>query len=323
MSYRALITGISGFAGGFLAEHLLQAGDTVAGCSPDGTWLPGTPEVLRDRAEIIPWDLTSPGGPSEENRRRIREYGPEVIYHLAALSVPEVCGHRQPTPQATAVNVDGTRRVLQLAVSLPSPPRVLFVSSSKVYAPVTRQSPRVDESFPLDPRNGYGLTKLRAEREVARAIREHGCDAIVVRAFQHAGPRQDPRMMLSQWARQFARGGPGPVEIFTRDALIDLTDVRDVVRAYRLLVRHGRRGQTYNVGSGTSRRSGDVLDRLRQLADPAREILETQPGFKQDPIADTVRLVRATGWQPVIPLERTISDTLAWWTRQTSQSGKE
>ena len=323
MSHRVLITGISGFVGGFLAEHLLEVGDLVAGCSPDGAWLPGSPRSVRDRMEMIGWDLASPGDVAEQTRRRIEQFRPDVLYHLAALSVPEDCGDQQPTARATAVNVDGTRRVLEVAVSLPTRPRVLFVSSSQVYAPVTRQSPRVDENAPLGPKHGYGLTKLLAEREVARAVQKHACDAIIVRAFQHAGPRQDPRMMLSQWAQQFTSGRSDPVKVYTRDAQIDLTDVRDVVRAYRLLVLHGRRGQTYNVGSGSSRRSGDVLEILRQLADPGRQIIETRPGFKQDPIAEIVRLVRTTGWQAAIPLKQTVSDTLSWWRRQTSQSSEE
>jgi len=323
MSHRALITGVSGFAGTFLAEHLLKVGDAVAGCSPDGAWLPGTPQTLEVRVEMIRWDLALSGDLPQETRRRIDRFRPDVIYHLAALSVPEDCGHQQPTPLATAVNVEGTRRVLQLALSLPSSPRVLFVSTSQVYARVPRQSPRVDENAPLGPKNGYGVTKLLAEREVARAVQKHGCDAIIVRAFQHAGPRQNPRMMLSQWARQFASGTSQPVEVYTRDAQIDLTDVRDVVRAYRLLVLHGRRGQIYNVGSGRSRRSGDVLDTLRQLADPDRPIIETRPGFKQDPIAEIIRLVRTTGWQPVIPVERTVADTLSWWREQIPRSDME
>ncbi|NQU23334.1 MAG: NAD-dependent epimerase/dehydratase family protein, partial [Candidatus Nealsonbacteria bacterium] len=207
----------------------------------------------------------------------------------------------------------GTRRVMELAAELPSRPRVLFVSSSHVYAPVTTETPVVDESAPLQPQRGYGRSKLAAEAEVRRAVEELGCDAVVTRSFQHTGPRQNPRMMLPQWARQFALAGSEPVEVHTRDAMIDLTDVRDVVRAYRLLIERGTRGEVYNVGSGVAVRSGDVLDVLRNLADPQRPIVELHPGRKQDPIANIDRLVQSTGWQPIVPIETTVADTLAWW----------
>jgi GDP-4-dehydro-6-deoxy-D-mannose reductase len=321
MPHRALITGISGFAGGFLAEHLLECGDEVLGCSPDGAWEQSSPEELRRRVELVAWDLGSPEGLSAAARRQIEEFRPDYIYHLAALSVPEDSGDEEPLPAALEINVGGTRRVMELAASLPSRPRVLFISSSHVYAPVSRESPRLDETAPLGPGRAYGRTKLLAEGEVRRAIDEHGCDAVIARSFQHTGPRQSPRMMLPQWARQFAAGGSQPVEVYTLDAHIDLSDVRDIVRAYRLLMEGGRGAEVYNVGSGVSRRTGDVLELLRSLADPARPVVELRPGFKQDPIAQTARILHCTGWRARIPLETTVSDTLAWWRRLSRGEG--
>ena len=131
-------------------------------------------------------------------------------------------------------------------------------------------------------------------------------------AFQHTGPRQNDRMMLSQWCRQFA-DGTDPVEVQTHSATIDVSDVRDVVRAYRRLAEAGGPGEVYNVGSGVPRVSGEVFELLRRLADPRRAVRETQTGAKHDPVADTRKLCAATGWRPEIPLERTVADTLAWW----------
>jgi GDP-4-dehydro-6-deoxy-D-mannose reductase len=187
----------------------------------------------------------------------------------------------------------------------------LFISSAHVYGPVSREAPRVREDTPLGPRGAYGKTKVAGEEAVRRAA-ANGADAVVIRAFQHTGPRQNPRMMLPQWARQFALGCD-PVEVFTRDAYVDLTDVRDVVRAYRLVVEKGRCGEIYNVGSGTCRRSGDILALLQRLADPGRSIVETSPGVKQEPIADITRVAHLTGWHPAVPLEETVADTLAYW----------
>lgn len=311
---RALLVGISGFAGGFLAEHLLAAGDRVLGVSPDGRWTALSPTSLKESIQLLPWDISLTDGPAGDVRQQIEQFAPEAIYHLAALSIPADCGELEPTPAALATNVEGTRRVLELAARLTTQPRVLVVSSSRIYAPVDPDTPRVHEDSPLAPRNGYGKTKLAAERLVQAMQADHGIDVVIARAFQHAGPRQSPRMMLSQWAAQFADAGR-PIEVHARDAHIDLSDVRDVVRAYRLLVEHGGSGEVYNVGSSIDRRAGDVLDLLRAMADPRREIVELHPGVKQDPIADITRLTDATGWAPQIPIEHTVADTWAYWRR--------
>jgi GDP-4-dehydro-6-deoxy-D-mannose reductase len=316
MPQRALITGVAGFVGGHLAEYLLDSGDAVLGCSIDGQWLAGSPAALAARVALVAMDLGRPDGLSPAGRRAIQDFAPTCLYHLAALSVPEDCGDREPAPRAVAVNVDGTRRVLELAAGLPSRPRLLFVSTSHVYAPVASDSPRIDETAPLGPAHAYGRTKLAGEQEVGRAICRDGCDAVIARAFHHAGPRQDGRLMLSQWAKQFAAGGTHPVQVYTRDAHLDLSDVRDVIRAYRLLLERGRPGEAYNVGSGVSRSSGEILDQLRRLADPHRAIVEIRPGFRQEPIADISRLIHATGWQPQVPIQQTIADTLDWWRAQ-------
>jgi GDP-4-dehydro-6-deoxy-D-mannose reductase len=321
MLRRALITGISGFAGGFLAEHLLDAGDAVLGTSPQGAWESTSSEVIRDDVKLVAWDFESSAGLPDKERREIEGFGPKVIYHLAGLSVPGDCGTGQPTHRALTVNVQGTGQVLGLAASLGQDVRVVFVSSSHVYAPVDAGAAQVDEDAPLEPKRGYGRTKLEAEKEVRRFLDRGGSDVVIARSFQHTGPRQNARMMLPQWARQFALGGSAPVEVLNCDSVIDLSDVRDVVRAYRLLAEHGRSGQAYNVGSGTARRSGDVLDILRNLADPGRPIRQLQPGFKQDPIADITRLVHATGWRAAIRLSQTVADTLAWWRKQVRSKG--
>lgn len=330
MPQRALITGISGFVGGFLAEHLLEAGDEVLGASPDGRWMDSSPASLASRVEVLPWDLADEAGPPDTTGRRIARFRPDVIYHLAALSIPADCGRDHPTEAAVTVNVGGTARVIALVDSLcdsqKAAPRLLLASSSHVYRPVSCDSPRVDETAPLGPLRGYGQTKLEAERLLQTAARQGRFEAIVARAFQHTGPRQSPRMMLPQWARQLAAcekepadGRPAdgrPIEVYTLDAMIDLSDVRDVVRAYRLLARQGHNGRVYNVGSGIARRSGDLLDLLMQIGGSRRPVVELRPGSKQDPIADVSRLQSETAWRPEIPIGETLEQTLQYWRAQ-------
>lgn len=316
---KAVITGIQGFAGGHLAQHLLASGDEVLGCSRRAGWSDEAPADLVDAVPLVAWDLAEHQELPSAVVERIEAFAPDCIYHLAALSVPEDCGRDHPTPAAWATNVAGTEALLELASRLRHRPRILFVSSSHVYASPPAGRPVVAEDAPLAPRSAYGQTKLAGEELVLQRAADSAIDAIVARAFQHTGPRQDGRMMLPSWARQFLQDDRQPIEVYTRDAGIDLTDVRDVVRAYRGLIERGASGEVYNVGSGINRTSGEVLDRLAEQADPGRGVVELWPGHRQDPIADISRLQQTTGWRPEFPLDVTVRDTLEDWRQRLSR----
>lgn len=305
---KALITGATGFAGQYLVEHLLDCGDEVVGATYRAPWRSDVPDVLRRQVPLIEWNLAEPTPAAVH--RQVAEWSVDWVFHLAAVSVPAECGGAQPSPLALAVNVGGTRAVLELAWALDRRPRVLVISSSHVYAPVPPDRPRVAEDAPLGPTGAYGITKLQGE-QLCREAAHRGLDVIVARAFQHAGPRQLPKFMLPEWIAQFVQPDRDPIHVVTLDSHNDLSDVRDVVRAYRaLLARPDTRG-TFNVGSGMSVRSGDVFDRLVQLTGRPRHAVEQSPGRRQNPIADISRITTQTGWTPRIPLEQTLLDTLA------------
>lgn len=309
---RVFITGITGFAGGFLAEHLLACGDDVLGCSRRGEWAGWAGDELRRGIKVLNWDVGEKTA-AAEIPAAVEQFSPDCIYHLAALSVPSDCGTTEPTERAIEVNVRGTERVLDLAASLKRKPRVVFISSSHVYGRATKENHRFDETTPTNPQRAYGKTKLLAEEAVRRAVAERGLDAVTVRAFQHTGPRQEPRLMLPEWVEQLADPSIASLRVKHLDTWIDLSDVRDVVRAYRLLAERGESGGVYNVGSGMARRTGDILDALLKIAAVSLRVIEFQPGpEKFDPIADTRRLHAATGWRPEIEREKTISDTLSY-----------
>jgi GDP-4-dehydro-6-deoxy-D-mannose reductase len=310
---RAFITGITGFAGGFLAEHLLTSCDELLGCSKRGGWPEWASEDLPKRINVLKWDV----GQRKVNtqiRDEVAAFSPDCIYHLAALSVPSDCGTTEPTQWAIEVNVRGTQRVIDLALSLPKPPRVIFVSTSHIYAKASAENRLFDEAAPTGPQRAYGKTKLLAEEAVHKAAAKNGLDTVIVRAFQHTGPRQEPRLMLPEWAIQVSQPSNEPIRVKHLSTWVDLTDVRDVVRAYRLLAEVGQPGNIYNVGSGVPVRTGDILDLLLRLSGSSREVVEMQPGpEKFDPIADASRLQAATGWRPEIKLESTVRDTLDYW----------
>ncbi|HUG68168.1 MAG TPA: NAD(P)-dependent oxidoreductase [Pirellulaceae bacterium] len=308
---RAFITGVTGFAGSYLAEHLLACGDEVLGSSHRGHWTRGVPESVQRAVSLISWDITT--GADEVTRQIVLDFRPDVIFHLAAISVPSECGTSEPTPRALASNVGGTQAVIELCRSLSDRPRVLLASSCYVYAPVSSAAPIVSEDAPAAPQRAYGKTKLLAEQALHRALQDEELDGVIARSFQHAGPRQSPRMILPDWIRQFIQSEDEPIRVGCLDTYLDLTDVRDICRAYRRIVVDGQRGGVYNVGSGICRRSGDLLEVIQRCAGFHREVVELQPGQRQHPIADISRLTRQTGWKPEISLEQTVTDTLNYW----------
>ncbi|HJN07823.1 MAG TPA: NAD-dependent epimerase/dehydratase family protein [Pirellulaceae bacterium] len=311
---RALISGIGGFAGAHLAGHLLESGDEVIGCSSRGTWPVEIPAQVTDNATIFRWDISQEIPTAI--RRQISEFAPEAVYHLAAISVPSACGNGEPTPKAVAVNVQGTKAVLELVGTLASRPRLVFASSCYVYAPVSAGQPKVREDAPLGAQRGYAKSKLQAERLITAAAKTGRVDAIIARAFQHSGPRQSPQMILPDWASQLAASSNEPIRVSCRDAYLDLSDVRDVVRAYRALVVDGKPRTVYNVGSGICRRSGDLLQQLLDISKSGRDVVEIDPGRRQHPIADVSRIMAHTKWKPHIGIRETLEDILEYWQRR-------
>ena len=202
--------------------------------------------------------------------------------------------------------------MVDVVQSLPCRPRILLISSGLVYSLSDRRHPFVDEKTVTNPHSAYAKTKLAAERVLSDLIPKTAIDYVIVRPFQHTGIRQIPRMMLPEWAKQFAER-VDPIRVLTLNSIFDLTDVRDVVRAYRLLVQSGRQGEIYNVGSGVGTRSGDVFEMLRKFSGYPCAVVETDPGHRQQPLARIEKIARDTGWHPVIPLEQTVKETLHYW----------
>ena len=315
---RAFITGVTGFAGSHLAEHLLAEGDVVSGCGRRAKWDASVPATVTTRTPVLEWNLAA--GVTPEVSQRVAAFRPDVIFHLAAVSVPADCGAEEPTSAAVAANIGGTTSIVELCRRLDHTPRVVFASSCYVYAPVTPDNPLVTEEAPTAPTRAYGKTKLAAERILRDAIEEFGLDVVIARSFQHTGPRQSPLMILPDWATQLLGPSDEPLRAICLDTHLDLSDVRDTVRCYRLLALDGTCGSVYNVGSGLSRKSGDILELMQTCAASTRDVIELQPGRRQHPIADISKLCEHTRWKAEIPIERTITDTLDYWRERGTDS---
>ncbi len=301
---RSLITGGSGFVGKWLAEHLRDLGD----------------EVVAIDSEV---DVTDPAGLLSA----VSAARPDAIYHLAALTH---VGNSWDEPlRVLEVNVIGTAALLAAARECGSDPRILVTSSAEVYGAVTDPAllPLSEES-PTAPLSPYAASKLAAEAVVAQAFLGCGQHVITVRPFNHIGPAQSPRFAVSALAKRIVeadRRRAATIPVGNLSARRDFTDVRDVVRAYRLLIESGQPGTVYNVCSGRDVSIGGIADVLLDLAG-ATLGLETDPSLVRPvevPVlrGDPGRLAGATGWKPEIPLEKTLADVLVYWREHVDDAG--
>ncbi|MHB8670674.1 MAG: GDP-mannose 4,6-dehydratase [Acidimicrobiales bacterium] len=296
---RALVTGGHGFVATWLEAHLAAAGDEVVVSSADVT----------DPAAI---------------GKVVSSVRPEAVYHLAALSH---VGRSWEQPLETfRVNAVGTLNVLEAVraadtgTGAGSRIRVLLVGSADVYGSVDVSELPLTEESPLRPTSPYAASKVAAEYLGLQAWLGHGVPVIRVRAFNHVGPGQSEAFVVSSLARQIAeveRHGSDVLLVGNTTARRDLTDVRDVVRAYRMLMLTGEPGEVYQVCSGVDVAISELAERLLRLStrslrveiDPARVRAVDVPVLVGDPR----RLFARTGWRPEIDLDATLADTLEWW----------
>ncbi len=239
---RALVTGVSGFVGGHLCEHLVAAGDQVVGLSATGRW-PADLSHLGRAVRIERLDLVEAA--EADLAELVRRKQPEAIYHLAAQSNPQAS---VTDPRGTwALNLGGTLNLLEAVKASGLKPRVILVGSGTCYGDPAPEFIPVREDCPLRPNNPYAASKAAVDLLGIQHHLAHGTDAVIVRPFNHAGPRQSPRYVLAALAAQVAEVEAGRrecVEVGNLDVVRDFIDVRDVVRGYRLLVERGdvRRG---------------------------------------------------------------------------------
>jgi GDP-4-dehydro-6-deoxy-D-mannose reductase len=292
---RVAVTGARGFVGPHLVEHLEASGDAVLGL---------------DRHGPDSFDVTDP----EAVHERFAAGAPEVVYHLAALSH---VGESWKSPAASfRVNAEGTLNVLRVCTDL-AVPRVVIVLSSEEYGRVDEADLPLTEESPLRPVTPYGAAKVAADFLALQAFLGDGLGVIRVRPFSHTGPGQSSRFVVPALAARIARAerdGIDEIPVGSLDAVRDLTDVRDVVRAYRLVAQDGVPGEVYNVCSGTGVSIQEIAGHL--LARATRPIrLVTDPGLMRPVdvprlVGSNARLRAATGWAPGIPLDQTLADVL-------------
>ena len=297
---RAFVTGGHGFVGPWLVRHLEEHGDEVVA--------PG-PEV----------DVTDATALSES----VAAARPDAVYHLAALAS---VAQSWDSPETTfEVNATGTLHLLEAARRLEPNPRVLLVCSAEVYGSVEPERLPITEETPLRPVTPYAASKVAAEFLGLQAYLGHGLPVMRVRAFNHVGPSQAGSFVVSDLARRIAkaeRDGAKVLRVGNLSPRRDFTDVRDVVRAYRLLIESGVPGEVYNVCSGHAIAIEELAHRLLQLAG-ADLVIESDPSLFRPVdvpvlLGDPSRVRDHVGWQPSIPLDDTLRDVLDDWRRRVA-----
>lgn len=307
MAARILVTGASGFVGRHLLALLAGEGGTI------WAWARRLPAAAGSAGGQVIWRAVDVLD-RDAVRAGMGEARPVEVYHLAGEA--DVAGSWRDPATSLQTNVIGTHRVLDALRELGLAARVLVPGSATVYAPA--QGPLSEESA-LAPSSPYALSKLAQELLARRAAEEDGQAVIVARAFNHIGPGQSPSFAAASFALQIAaieRGQAPPViAVGNLDARRDLTDVRDTVRAYRLLMAHGVPGVPYNVCSGRAYAVREILDGLRRLSSAAVEVRVDPARLRPDDtplvLGSPARLQARTGWTPRIAIDETLRDVLA------------
>lgn len=292
---RATVTGAGGFVGPHLVAHLRASGDDV------------TEMDLFGPVEV---DVTD----ADSVLARFDEAQPEVVYHLAALSH---VGQSWSSPgKSFRVNAEGTLHALRACQELKIP-RVIVILSSEEYGNAAPEYLPLSEDAPLRPVTPYGASKVAADFLALQAHLAEGLHVIRVRPFGHTGPGQSDQFVVPALAARIARAerdGVDEIPVGSLTAVRDLSDVRDVVRAYRLLAERGTAGDVYNVCSGRGVSIQEIADLL--LAHATRSIrLVTDPALVRPidaprMVGDNTHLRDTTGWAPDFTLEQTLADVL-------------
>jgi GDP-4-dehydro-6-deoxy-D-mannose reductase len=298
---KAFVTGAGGFAGKWLLGELASAGYDTVPCLVDVT------HAADIRAAVV-------------------HEQPDLLFHLAGQAN---VGLSWTDPAGTfAVNAVGTLNVLLAVLACASAPRTVIVSSAEVYGTVAPDGPPLSEDLVPRPGSPYAASKVAAEALALQAAIGSGAPVVIARSFNHVGPGQAENFVVSALARRLVearRAGHTSIPVGNLTPRRDFTDVRDVVRAYRLLAEQGHPGQTYNVCSGVSVAISDIAARLvaieatrsgRAAIELALDPELQRPVDVPELRGDATRIRTHTGWQPTHRLDDTLCDVLDFWAAQ-------
>jgi GDP-4-dehydro-6-deoxy-D-mannose reductase len=314
MGKKILITGASGFVGSHLVNYLLEKTEDDL----FGTYFfdKNLKNLKKDRITFLKVDLRN----EDETLALMERVKPDAIYHLAAFAS---AASSFKSPNETVINNISSQINILEAVrkSNLSKCRILIISSADIYGYVRQEDLPIDEETPFNPTNPYAVSKLTQDFLGKQYFLSYRFQIVRARPFNHIGPGQSPNFVVASFAQKIAEMEKGKREpvlpIGNVEVKRDFTDVRDVVRAYALLMEKGIAGEVYNVGAGISYKISDILDKLLSLTKTKIKVKVNdaliRPIDVPDLVCDPTKLRKLTGWKPEIPLEQTLEDTLDYW----------
>jgi GDP-4-dehydro-6-deoxy-D-mannose reductase len=319
---KALITGITGFAGSHLAEYLLreQPDVEVFGIR---RWRSRMDNIahLEGQVELLECDLKD----YSSVHAALSRVRPDYVFHLAAQSFVPTSWN---SPSETlATNVSGQVNLFEAIRALGLDPVVQLACSSEEYGLVHKDEVPIRETNPLRPLSPYAVSKVTQDYLGYQYFQSYGLKAIRTRGFNHTGPRRGDVFVTSNFARQIVRIEKGlqppVIRVGNLDAIRDFTDVRDMVRAYWMAVTKAKPGEVYNIATGHGITIRAMLD-LQLSFSTAKVSIETdperlRPSDVETLIGDASKFKADTGWEPQIPFEQTMRDLLDYWRAQLAR----
>jgi GDP-4-dehydro-6-deoxy-D-mannose reductase len=309
---RAIITGSNGFVGQYLAEYLIKKDIKVWGTIYEPKSIL---KEIHNEIVIRQMDITDP----IQVKNVLSECKPDYIFHLAAQSSAAISWHQ---PELTMnVNINGTINLLESIRKLNLNPRILLIGSSEEYGSVKTTDLSIDETHEIKPGNPYAISKVAQNMIGQVYARAYDLDIVMVRAFNHIGPKQSPVFVVSDFSKRIAEIEKGKIlpilKVGNLEAQRDFTDVRDIVRAYYELALKGSKGEIYNVGSGKVNRINEILNKLLILANIEIKIEKDLSRFRPLDVpkvqCNNNKFVSLTSWKPTYTLEETLKDILEYW----------
>lgn len=312
---KVLVTGITGFAGSHLADHLVYKKKYIV----SGTYLydRGLDNLngVRNDVELFKIDLMLP----EECDSLIKKIKPDLIFHLAALPSP---ANSFKDPQKTLTNNIIAQVNILNAIKTNNllNTKVLIISSADIYGIVKKENLPINESTPLLPLSPYAVSKIAQDFLALQYFLSYNLKIVRVRPFNHIGPRQSADFVVASIAKKIAeieKGYKQVLSVGNLEARRDFTDVRDMVKAYEVALEKGKAGDVYNIGSGTSHAIRDILNEMISFSTKEVKIKIDKdllrPIDNPDLVCDSRKFTKLTDWKPSIPIQTTLKDTLDYW----------
>ncbi len=310
----AFITGIGGFAGTYLAKELLDAGYSVSG----SVYKDDSPEqikFLKKTCKIYKLDILS----KLQTSKLIQKLQPNYIFHLAAFSsVGQSFANERLTYK---INIDGTLNLLEASVGLKKIAKFVFISSSECYGKFSPKTKTLTEDDLLNPISPYGISKVAAEHICQLYLSRFQVPIVIARAFNHSGAGQNEICVIPSFCKQIAMIEAGKqkplMNVGNLSAKRDLSDVRDIVRGYRLMAEKGKAGAVYQLCSGKAISIQSVLDKLLKLSSKKITVKIDKNFFRKNDIptirGDYSRAKKAIGYKPNYKFDKTLLDSLNYW----------